>query len=128
MHSYALILASLCASTLAGTSLTAYDHLDSACKGSPIGNEIVLPEGECMIYQPEQPDAYINIKWTQYMQPFYNVRLFNDTNCLTGMVEIEQTKTNLQYDVMSSCESMVSIRTKGPWGSAMRGGKTDTPT
>ena len=127
MHSYALVLASLCASALAFTSLTAYDRLDSACKGNPIGNEIVLPEGECMVYQPEQPDAYINIKWlTQWMKPYYNVRLFNDSNCRTGMVEIQQTSANLQNMVMSSCENVVSIHTNGPWGSAMRGGETDT--
>ena len=117
MHSYALILASLCASTLAFTSLTAYDHRDSSCEGSPIGKEIVLPERECMIYQPEQPDAYINIKWvTQWIHPYYNVRFFNDTDCLTGMVEIGPSSAD-----MSSCENMVSIHTHGPWGSAMRG-------
>ena len=120
MHSHLLILAILSVRALAGFILTAHDHTDSHCTKKAIGKQIDLSGPQCVVYQPEQPDAFIQIKSHAESEnhPHYLV-IFSDTNCqdVIGILGPDDINVN-----NSTCYNMTYIAdiAPGPWGSAMR--------
>lgn len=116
MYPHALIIVALSASTIAEYSLTAYDHTDSTCKGTAIGNHIVLYASQCTLYQPEQSDAYIEAAWNPGdLGTFHNISIFSDINCRNEIASIGIGEHEASSD--GECESMSHIA-GGPWGSA----------
>lgn len=122
MYPYALIVAALSASALASVSLTAYDHTDSTCTGTAIGNHIGLPGSQCKLYQPEQSDAYIKAVWLSGAV-YHNITMFSDTNCENVIANIGVSDATFKAAGHSDCYSMGTIA-GGPWGSARVGGWT----
>ena len=125
MHSHFLILAILSLRALAGIILTAYDHTDWQCKHKAIGNKIDLSGPGCVVYQPEQPDAYIHVEWfTDILETStYDVSIFSDLSCkdLIGTIftNINETGSQVNLDYSDTCTGMGLIA-DGPWGSAIR--------
>ena len=125
MHSQFLILAILSLRALADITLTAYDHNDVHCNGKAIGNQVHLSGSECVIYQPEQPNANIHVSyWTRPLERIYNVTIFSDPNCQDNIGTIwpninEHITHEDNVNIDSTCSSMGAIA-EGPWGIAMR--------
>ena len=125
MHSHLLILAILSLHALADMIPTAYDRNNADCNGKAIGNPVHLSGSQCVIYQPEQPDANIHVKYfTAPLERIYNVTIFSDPNCQDNIGTIwpninEQITHEDNVNIDPTCSSMGAIA-EGPWGSAMR--------
>lgn len=123
MYPHALIIAALSASAIAGMSLTAYDHTDSTCSGTAIGNHIGLSGSQCMLYQPEQSDAYIKVIWvSRTLDTYHNITIFSDANCMDKIANFGASETASTAG-LDGCYSMSAIA-GGRWGSAKAGAKT----
>ena len=123
MYSHAIIIAALGTSALAGLSLTAYDHTDSTCTGTPIGNQIGMSGSQCKLYQPEQPDAYIEAIWvSRAFETYHNITIFSDANCMDMIANFGASET-ASTSGQDGCYSMSAIA-GGRWGSARAGAKT----
>ena len=122
MHSHYLIFAILSLRALAGIHLTAHEPNDWKCIKPPIGNQVDLAHKGCVVYQPEQPDAYISIEWsTNQIEAIHNVSIFSDLNCKDniGSLSPNLNETSGNPDCTPTCIGMSLIA--GPWGSAKRG-------
>ena len=123
MHLHILIFAILSVRALASFILTAHDHTDTTCSQKAIGNQIDFSKLQCVLYQPEQPDAFIYVEWwTKPFEHIYNVTIFSDLNCKEPIGTISPNKDNTNDD--PTCVSM-GIIAAGPWGSARRSAFND---
>ena len=120
MHSHLLILAMLSLRALAVFILTAHDHKDHHCTKKAIGKQIKVPESQCVVYQPEQPDANIQIKSHDHNSTHdYYLVVYSDTNCQNATGIVTPDEINVKNTTCYSTAYIADIF-PGLWRSVSR--------